>query len=125
MLLWLKEYNIPFALATSSVAEAVELAFNDRKVKLNDFKAIVTGIEVSKSKPDPEIFLKAADKIGVDITDCLVLEDSYSGIMAAMASKATAILVIDTFVPSEQLRKEVGYVFDSLKQVLELVKYGR
>ncbi len=125
LLLWLKEHDIPFALATSSPLEAVELAFTDRKVKISDFKAIVTGTEVSKSKPDPEIFLKAADKIGVDISDCLVLEDSYSGIRAAMAAKATAILVIDTFVPSEQLRKEIGYVFDSLKQVLELIKDGR
>lgn len=122
LLLWLKQNNIPFALATSSPIETVQLAFSDRQIKLSDFTAIVTGPEVSKSKPDPEIFLKAAQKINIDIKDCLVLEDSYNGIRAAMASKGTAILVIDTFKPTDQLRKEIGYVFNSLVEVLDLIK---
>lgn len=122
ILLWLKKNNIPFGLATSSPIEAVELAFSDREIKVSDFTAIVTGPEVSKSKPDPEIFLIAAQKINVDIKDCLVLEDSYNGIRAAIASKATPILVIDTFKPSDQLRKEIGYVFNSLVEVLDLIK---
>ena len=119
---WLKQHDIPCALATSSPIEAVRLALDGKGVSVNDFKAIITGDEVSKCKPDPEIFLKAADRIGVDIKDCLVFEDSLNGIRAALASKATGILVIDMYQPTTEVRDEVGNVFNSLIEVLDKIK---
>ncbi len=119
---WLKQHDIPCALATSSPIEAVRFALDEKDISVNDFKTIITGDEVSKCKPDPEIFLKAADRIGVDIKDCLVFEDSLNGIRAALASKATAILVIDMYQPTTEVREEVGNVFNSLIEVLDKIK---
>lgn len=119
---WLKSHDIPCGLATSSPIEAVRLALDEKDVSVSDFKAIITGDEVSKCKPDPEIFLKAADRIGVDIKDCLVFEDSLNGIRAALASRATAILVIDMYQPTIEIREEVGNVFNSLSEVLDKIK---
>lgn len=56
------------------------------RVALSDaFDAISDGTNISKSKPDPEVFIKAADFIGSDPSSCLVVEDSESGIDAAMS----------------------------------------
>lgn len=49
------------------------------------FDAVADGNDISKSKPDPEVFLKAAEKLGVQPSDCLVVEDADAGIEAAIA----------------------------------------
>ncbi len=59
------------------------------------FDAIVDGNEVSMSKPDPEVFLKAASKLGVHPENCLVIEDAISGIQAAKAGGMFAAGISD------------------------------
>ena len=63
------------------------------KVSLLDgtFDAISDGNNISKSKPDPEVFLKAAEFLGLDPHECAVVEDAYAGIDAAKAAEMTAI----------------------------------
>lgn len=63
------------------------------KVGLLDgtFDAISDGNNISKSKPDPEVFLKAAEFLGLDPHECAVVEDAYAGIDAAKAAEMTAI----------------------------------
>lgn len=78
----LKESGIPIALATSNTWEVVDKmleALNLRDI----FDVITTGDEVTFNKPDPEIFTLTADKLGVEFSQCLVIEDSDSGIVAA------------------------------------------
>ena len=78
----LKEKNIKLAIGSSS--KNTNLILN--KIGLiNMFDAIVDGNNISNSKPHPEVFLKAAEKINIDINDCLVIEDAFSGIDAAYA----------------------------------------
>lgn len=50
---------------------------------LDQFDAIVDGNKVSKAKPDPEVFLKAAEELGVAASDCIVFEDAVAGVLAA------------------------------------------
>lgn len=57
----------------------------------NFFDAIADGTDITHSKPDPEVFLKSAAKIGVDPADCAVVEDAKSGIQAAKAAGMTAL----------------------------------
>lgn len=122
LLLWLKNNNIPFALATSSPLRSVKAAFSDRKISLNDFTAIVTADDIKESKPNPEIFLTAAKKINCDINDCIVLEDSRNGLKAALNAKAIPIMVVDLYQPDEEIRKKVDFIQNDLNEVLEMFK---
>ena len=63
------------------------------------FDAVVTGHDISRSKPDPQIFLMGAEKLGVAPADCAVFEDAASGVEAALAGGMTAV----GFGPSEGL----------------------
>lgn len=64
------------------------------KTKLLDrFDAISSGLDTTKSKPDPEVFLLAAKKVGIEPCDCLVVEDSDAGIEAAKAGGMLALAV--------------------------------
>ena len=59
----------------------------------NVFSAVVTGDQVSKGKPDPEAYLLAAKRLGVDPTRCVAIEDSPVGVRAAHSSGAATIAV--------------------------------
>ena len=74
------------AVATS--ADRVKMEGNLREIKLSpaDFDAIITGDDVAKKKPDPEIFLLAALRINLPPAECLVIEDAPNGIRAAKAA---------------------------------------
>jgi len=60
-----------------------------------EFDAVADGNDISRSKPDPEVFLKAAEKLGVEPAFCAVVEDAEAGIMAAKAAGMLAIAVGD------------------------------
>lgn len=81
LLAWLDEQRLPMAVASSS-REAMIRNNLDQWGMTHYFKAIVSGQHVAHSKPDPEIFLLTAKKLGVEPARCLVLEDSYNGVRA-------------------------------------------
>ncbi|MBW6410645.1 HAD family hydrolase [Clostridium weizhouense] len=78
----IKEKNIKIALASSSTKALINLILNKLEIR-NLFDVIVSGEEVKQSKPNPEIFLKAAKFLNVDPSDCIVIEDSSNGVRAA------------------------------------------
>lgn len=86
----LKEKGIKTALATSNDWWIVDEIFE--KLKLDKFFDIVTtGEEVLLKKPDPDLFLVTADKLGISASECLVIEDAASGIAAAHAAGMKAV----------------------------------
>lgn len=82
------EAGVPCALVTMSVGALVE-AFLESAGDV--FAAVVTGDEVSRGKPDPEAYLTAARRLGVDPRACLAIEDSPAGVRSARASGAVTI----------------------------------
>src|SRR5947209_4099136 len=83
----LRQMKLPLAVATSSVSASAR-PFLDRHQLTAFFAVIVTGEEVERGKPHPDIYLRAAEKLGVAADpSCLVVEDSLSGIAAAKAAK--------------------------------------
>lgn len=70
---------------------------------LRRFHGMVCGDEVSRGKPDPEIFLTAAGRMGVAPQNCLVLEDSNAGIRGALAAGMYAVMVPDLLQPAEDV----------------------
>ena len=82
-LIELKKENIPFALGSASKNAPAIL----KHIHLFDaFDAIVDGNSIAKAKPDPEVFLQGADKLGVNPENCVVFEDAQSGIEAGKAA---------------------------------------
>lgn len=91
----LENRGIKLALATNCerwIVEEIFAIFDIEKF----FDAVVTGEEVSRRKPDPEMFLVAADKLDTDPGECLVIEDSLSGIKAAAGAGMKYININDT-----------------------------
>lgn len=81
----LKGKNYPMAVASSSFPEIIELIL--KKTELRDyFRVVVSSQEAGQSKPEPDVFLLAAKKLGVPPTNCIVIEDSFNGIAAAHAA---------------------------------------
>ncbi len=78
----LKDSNIKTALATSNAWWIVDEVSDQFNIE-NYFDSITTGEEVEFKKPDPELFLMAAQKLGLDPESCLVIEDSPAGVDAA------------------------------------------
>ncbi len=97
-----------YRLAVASASDLVKVTCNLEciGVDLSLFDAIVTGSDVTRKKPAPDIFLKAAEKLGVIPADCIVAEDAVSGILAAKAAGMTAIAVTTSF--SEEALAEAG-----------------
>jgi beta-phosphoglucomutase family hydrolase len=99
----LNERGVPCSVASSTHRENIEAIFD--AIGLRDyFQAVVTAEDVSHGKPDPEVFLKGAGKIGRSPGNCVVFEDAHVGIEAARAAGARVIAVATTN-PLEALGK--------------------
>ncbi|MCX7615115.1 MAG: HAD family phosphatase [Clostridiales bacterium] len=81
----IKAAGFKTAVASSSSYETVHFVIDHFHLE-SYFNAIVTGSEIKKSKPNPEIFLLAASEIGISPQECMVIEDSENGIRAAKAA---------------------------------------
>lgn len=93
----LKDNNIPCAMVTSSGKAKLDRLFRQHPQLKSYFNAIVSGEMVSKSKPDPECFIKGAELINCPIKDCVVFEDSIYGVTAGIASGAKVVALTTTF----------------------------
>ena len=113
----LEELKIPKAVATSTRREQA-LALLENAQILHRFKAIVGGDEVTQGKPHPAIFLKAAERLSVHPSNCVVFEDSPPGIQAAHAAGMIPILVPDLIQPPESIVKLAHRVFQSLEEAV-------
>lgn len=97
----LRAKGIPAVIATSSAPEKMEQLYKRIPDFISQFDGIVTGADVTKSKPDPECYCIAAKLVGCDPGDCCVFEDSVNGLAAGMASGATVIGLTTTLPASE------------------------
>jgi beta-phosphoglucomutase len=95
LLNFLEINDIKYALGSASKNAPLIL---DKVGLLNRFTAIVDGNDVSKAKPDPEVFLIGAKKLGVNPENCVVVEDAIAGIEAANAAKMISIGIGDANV---------------------------
>jgi HAD superfamily hydrolase (TIGR01509 family) len=101
----LKEAKIPFTIATSSDEPNVRLYFKKFGLeKWFDFNKCVFTDGTLKGKPNPDIYLKAAEKIGVDIKKCIVFEDTRSGVKAGYNAGAQ-VIGMTAGKPAEQIWK--------------------
>ncbi|MBE6047603.1 MAG: HAD family phosphatase [Clostridium sp.] len=112
----LKDNNIKIALATSAKRERLDIQLKNSPI-VKYFDAIVCGDDVVNSKPDPEIFLKAAKLVGADYKKCIVIEDSEAGIKAAHDGNMIGFHVEDLKVADENIKKNASKLFKNLVEV--------
>lgn len=95
-------------IALASAADRVKVEINLRELGLSDefFDAVVTGIDVERKKPHPDIYLEAARRIGVDPSRCIVIEDAVNGILAGCAAGARCVGLTTSF--SEDTLRQAG-----------------
>jgi HAD superfamily hydrolase (TIGR01509 family) len=104
-------------MAVASSADRMKVDINLKEMGFNDntFDAIVTGSEVTNKKPDPEIFIKAASKLGLKPEECLVVEDAITGIQAGKAAGCKCLALTTSF-KTEQLT-EADWICGDLGEV--------
>jgi len=90
----LKERGLKVGLVTGSIMKNVQRVLDSKLIR--DFDVIITGEEVERAKPDPEPYLKAAQKLGLSPSECLVVENAPLGIEAAKRAGMTCIAITST-----------------------------
>ena len=117
LLTYLKDNNLKIAIASSSTRDRALTILRQHNI-VEYFDEFVFGNEVKKGKPNPDIFLKACDKISENPEECLVLEDSESGIQAAYSAKIPVICIPDMKVPNQRYLNMTKAVLSSLEEVI-------
>ena len=118
----LRKMNLCLAIATSSVSASAR-PFLDRHQLTAFFDVIVTGDEIERGKPAPDIYLRAAKKLGVTADVCLVIEDALSGIDAAKSAGMRVAAIPDgRFVDAREYEKEADYALRSVSEIPALVR---
>jgi len=120
LLALLEERGLPRIVASSSPRNMIEQNLQTTGTA-RYFHDIVCGADVEHSKPAPDIFLEAARRLGLDIRDCLVLEDSYNGVRAGHAAGAVTIMVPDLAQPDEEIRQLYTRCCHDLYEVRDLL----
>ena len=110
-------------MAVCSAADRRKVMYNLLAVGVTEdkFGAFITGSDVERKKPFPDIYLMGAERLGVDPKDCLVVEDAISGIQAAHAAGMDAVGVPTTFSKEELMeRVHPEYLLDHIKELADL-----
>ncbi len=110
----IKKGNFKQALVSSATEENIALLIGELNLE-SFFDCIVCGKEVVESKPSPQIFLLAAEKLEAEPKDCIVIEDSPFGVKAAKAAGMRCLAVTNTH-PKQEL-EEADKVVDSLEEI--------
>jgi HAD superfamily hydrolase (TIGR01509 family) len=118
----LRKKKLRLAVATSSVSASAR-PFLDRHQIGEFFDVIITGDEIERGKPEPDIYLRAVEKLGVPAKECLVIEDSLSGIAAGKAAKMRVAAIPDRrFVDPREYKKEADYLLNDLSEIPALIR---
>ena len=113
--------GVPAAVATSTNLPLTRTHLALSEI-LDDFSAIVTGDQVAHGKPEPDIFLLAAERLGIAPEACLVVEDSESGLQAAEAAGMQRVLIPDLGPVSETARQSCLAVLGSMQALPPLLR---
>jgi len=115
--------RVKIALATMSSRPVIDKLLSEKQIK-KYFNVVVTATEISKPKPDPEIFLTAAKKLNVSPQHCVVLEDSIFGVQAAKKAKMKCIAIPSGAYTKKELKKEKpDLLIDSLTQTQTILNF--
>lgn len=114
-----KDPEIKLGLASST-----RLATVTRQLKTGGFydyfDEVIGGDQLEKSKPEPDIYLMACEKLGVRPQDAYAIEDSFNGIRAAYAAGMHPVMVPDMIAPDDEMKQKSEYI---AKDLIEAMNY--
>lgn len=119
----LKKKDYKIALATSNLRWRMEKIFSNKGIDpYKIFDVIITVSEIgNRTKPDPYIFLKAAEQLGADPKETMVIEDSLNGIKAAVRGNFIPIMDIDLIPPNAYAKDHCYKIVDSLLDIIPYI----
>ncbi len=123
ILKFFQKNNVKMAVASSTKLATIEDNLSRLGV-LPMFSAVVSGQQVAKGKPAPDIFLRAAGEIGCQADECYVFEDSANGIRAGRAAGCCTIMIPDLTLPDEELKELATGIYGSLEEAMEAISRG-
>jgi HAD superfamily hydrolase (TIGR01509 family) len=113
--------ELPRAICTSSSHTAVQRTLGPSGI-LPRFDTVVAAGDYPRGKPNPDPFLTAAARLGVDPADCLALEDSHNGVRAAHAAGMMTVMVPDLLAPTDEMHSLCLAIAQSLHHVREMIE---
>jgi len=121
---YLNDNGYRIAVCSSSNRKYVETLIGTVSVPLQ-YSAIISGDMVTHSKPNPEIFLRGAEELGVKPEECMVLEDSKQGILAAYRAGMHSCFILDTIIPDREMKQAMEFQEPSMLEVIDLLEHLR
>ncbi len=121
LLEYLKEQGFGIGLASSTRRESVEAHLKEAGIEAY-FSALVTGDMVTHSKPEPEIFLLACEKLGVEPCEAYAIEDSPNGIRSAYSAGMKPVMVPDLIAPDAEMKEKSFLICQDLNVFREYLK---
>ena len=121
LLEYLKENKYRVAVASSSHISVIQHYLSLSGLE-HYFDSLIGGNMVSVSKPNPEIFIAAADTLGFETAQCIAIEDSFNGIKSAHAAGCITFMVPDIMQPTEDIKLLCHYIFNSLEEIPAYLK---
>ncbi len=121
LMIFLKENGVKTAVASSTRSALVKQQLIDGGL-FPYFDEIIGGEMTKRSKPAPDIFLLACEKLDTKPEDAYVIEDSFNGIRAASAANIKPIMVPDIIMPDEEIGKLPVAILPSLLEVIDYLK---
>ena len=107
----LRQQDIPRAIATSAPTENVDFTMEHTGLR-HYFPVIVDDTMVSKGKPDPEVYIKSGNQLGVSPERCVVFEDAILGIQAGKNARMAVVAVATTHTREELAETEADYIIN-------------
>lgn len=114
-----KQRGVRMAVASSSTEEVIRRNLKNTNTE-EYIEAIVSGSSMKNGKPAPDIFLAAAEKLGIDPKECYVFEDAFNGVTAGYNAGCRTIMIPDMSQPTDEIRAmATGGVYENLIAAME------
>lgn len=120
LLTYLNKNNIPAAVVTATDSERAEKYLKETGI-FGYFERIISAMMVKEGKPKPDIYLYAAEQLGLEPYECVALEDSPNGVKSAASAGCRTIMVPDLTEPDEELSGIIAARANSLEDVVEII----
>jgi len=124
ILKYAKETGLKIALATSTPLPIAESQL--RSLGLwNYFDKVQSAADIKNGKPAPDVYLAAAELLGLDPSECMAFEDSPNGVRSASSAGCITVMVPDLSGPDEELSKLIFASVENLDEAVELIKNNK
>ncbi len=121
---FLRDRGVKMAVASSSPVDLIRR--NLASVDVQDyFEVVLSSSEVARPKPEPDVFLEAARRLGLSPDDCYVFEDSFGGVRAGAAAGCATVMIPDQLPPTDEIQALCVGVYETLHEAARAIYEGK